>query len=175
MHYIYELSINKNIPLIYICKNLQLFKCERDKLISLFDTNININLSHLFSLYEYFESLIFIEFIYHINNGYVTPIPLYLSKKILYIFEKDETKNNIIFTKFELIEAIRKCICRYIVSSTVKSNFVTEDLNGDLFELLFKEDLWGKNIQMLKLKESFNYFNNYIHFPLKIKHIFNLF
>ena len=45
----------------------------------------------------------------------------------------------------------------------------------DLFELLLKEDLWGKNIQMIKVKESFNYINNFIKFPLKVKHTFNLF
>ena len=68
---------------------------------------MQIKLSQLFALYEYFEALIFPEFIYQINIGYMTHVPLYLSQKLLYIFEKDELKKNIIFTKNDLIEAIR--------------------------------------------------------------------
>ena len=174
LYYINTLSINEEIPLLYICQNLQLFKFQKEKLISLFEYNINIKLSQLFSLYEYFESLIFPEFIYQINNGYMTKIPIYLSKKILYIFEKDELKSNIIFTKIELIEAIRKCLSRYIASSTIKEDFITEELNKELFDLLLKEDLWNKNVEMNKLKNSFNYINNYLKYTIKVKHIFNL-
>ena len=175
LQYIYDLNIGENIPLNYICNNLPLFCCEKDKLVCLFEQNTELNLSNLFPLYEYFELLVFAEFIYHINKGYMAPLPLYISKKILYIFEKDEIKNNIIFTKTELIEAIRKCLSRYIVSSIIKDDFYVEDLNSDLFELLFKEDLWRKDIEMKKLKESFTYINNFIKFKIKTKHIFNLF
>ena len=174
LHYINTLGINEEISLLYICQNLQLFKFQKDKLISLLENNTNIKLSQLFSLYEYFEFLIFPEFIYQINNGYITKIPIYLSKKILYIFEKDELKSNIIFTKIELIEAIRKCLSRYIASSIVKNDFITEELDMELFDLLLKEDLWNKNVEMNKLKDSFNYINNYLKYPLKVKHIFNL-
>ena len=175
LYYIYTLNINEEIPLISICKNLQLFKFNKDKLISLLENNNNIKLSQLFSLYEYFEFLILPEFIYHINKGYMSHIPIHLSQKLLYMFEKDEFKNNIIFTKKDLIEAIRKCLCRYIASSTIDKDYITEDLNMDLLELLLKEDLWNKNIKMSELKESFNYINNYLEFPIKVKHIFNLF
>ena len=175
LYYLYDFDLDKSIPLVYISKNLPLFKCQKDKLLSLFEENIELNLSHLFPLYEYFESLIFTEFIYHINKGYFEPISLYLSKKILYIFEKDEMKKNIIFTKLEFIEAIRKCLCRYIASSTIDDNFITENLDSDLFELLLKEDLWGSNIKMQKLKESFNYIKKNIKFKLQTKYIFNLF
>ena len=175
LHYIYTLNINESLPLLYICHNLQLFKFQKEKLISLLDQNKDLKLSYLFSLYEYFESLILPEFIYHINEGYMAPIPLYLAQKIIYIFEKDELKSNIIFTKIEFIEAIRKCLSRYIVSSKIEKEHITEELNMDLFELLLKKDLWGKNIQMIKLKESFNYINYYIKYPIKVKYIFNLF
>ena len=176
MYYIYLLNLDENLPLIYICTNLQLFRFEKDKLIQLFEeNNMQIKLSQLFALYEYFEALIFPEFIYQINIGYMTHVPLYLSQKLLYIFEKDELKKNIIFTKNDLIEAIRKCLCRYIVSSVIKNDFFTEKLDKDLFGLLLKEDLWNKNIDMNKLKESFDYINNYTKFPLKIKHVFNIF
>ena len=175
LYYIYSLNLSEEIPLLYICSNLQLFKFQKEKLILLLEQNNYLKLSNLFSLYEYFESLILPEFIYHINNGYMTSIPLNLAKKFIYIFEKDEIKSNIIFTKEELIEAIRKCLSRYIVSSKIKKDYITEELNKDLFELLLKEDLWGKNIEIGKLKESFNYINDYIKFPIKVKHIFNLF
>ena len=176
MFYIISLHLSEDLPLIYICSNLQLFRFEKDKLIPLFEeNNIHIKLSQLFALYEYFEALIFPEFIYHINIGYMTHVPLYLSQKLLYIFEKDELKNNIIFTKNDLIEAIRKCLCRYIVCSMIKDDFFVEELDKDLFELLLKEDLWNKNIDMNKLKDSFDYINNYLRFPLKIKHVFNIF
>ena len=66
-------------------------------------------------------------------------------------------------------------MCRYIASATIKDEFCTEDLNSDLFQLLIKEDLWGKNIDMIKLKESFKYIDNIIQFKIKTKHIFNLF
>ena len=174
-HYIYDFNLDQHIPLIYISKNLPLLKCDKDKLLSLFEENSDLNLSHLFSVYEYFESLIFIEFIYHINKGYFEPLPLYLSKKIIYIFEKDEIKKNIIFSKLEFIEAIRKCLCRYIACSNIEDNYITEDLNSDLFELLLKEDLWEKNIEKSKLKESFNYIYKNLKFKLQVKHIFNLF
>ena len=131
LHYIYEQGLIEKMLLIDICNNLPLFKCEKDKLVLLLENNTDINLSHLFSLYEYFESLIFSEFIYHINKEYMVPLPLYLSKKIFYILEKDEMKNNIIFTKIELIEAIRKCLCRYIASSMIDENYFTEDINSD--------------------------------------------
>jgi len=175
LYCIYPLNLNEEIPLLYICNNLQLFKFEKEKLVFLLEQNKELKLSNLFSLYEYFEYLIFPEFIYHINNGYAAQIPLYLAKKILYIFDHEELSSKIIFTKIEFIEAIRKCISRYIVSSVIEDNYITEELNMDLFELLLKEDLWGKNIKMVNLKESFNYINNYIKFHLKVKHIFNLF
>ena len=105
----------------------------------------------------------------------MTPIPLYIRQKIIYIFEKPEINKNINFTKLELIEAIRKCLCRYIACAKIKDDFYTEDLNADLFELLLKEDLWGKNIEMIKLKESFKYIYNNIQFKIKTKYIFNLF
>ena len=175
LHYIYPLNLNEEIPLLYVCNNLQLFKFEKEILVLLLEQNKELKLSHLFSLYEYFESLIFPEFIYHINNGYLAQIPLYLSKKILYIFDQEELRSNIIFTKIEFIEAIRKCISRYIISSVIEEDYITEELNMDLFELLLKEDLWGNHMKMINLKESFNYINNYIKFHLKVKHIFNLF
>ena len=175
MHYIYEIGINENLPLIYITNNLPIFNSQKEKLITLFEENVDLKLSHLFSLNEYFESLIFMEFIYHINKGYTVPLPLYLSQKILSMFEKDEIIKNIVFTKIEFIEALRKCLSRYIASATIRDDFCTEDLNSDLFELLLKEDLWGKNIEMAKLKESFKFFNNNINFKIKTKHIFNLF
>ena len=172
---IYDIKIDENIPLFYICNNPPLLKCQKNKLVNLFRKNTEINLSHLFPLYEYFESLIFIEFVYHINKGYFEPLPLYIGKKLLYFFEKDEMKNNIIFTKIEFIEAIKKCLCRYIASATIKDDLYTEDLENDLFSFLIKEDLWRKNIEMKKLKESFNFIYNYINFKIKMKHIFNLF
>ena len=175
LHYNYSLNLNEEMPLLYILDNLQLFRFEKEKLILLIEHNDSIKLSHLFSLYEYFESLIFPIFIYQINNGYFTQIPKYLSKKILYIFNNEEIKRNINFTKIEFIETIRKCICRYITSSRIGKDYIVEELDKDLFELLLKEDLWGKNCEMSKIKESFDYINNYIKFPLKVKHIFNLF
>ena len=175
LYYIYPINLNEEISLLYICNNLQLFKFEKEKLALLLEQNKELKLSQLFPLYEYFEYLIFPEFIYHINNGYVAQIPLYLAKKILYIFDHEELRSNIIFTKIEFIEAIRKCICRYIVSSVIEDDYITEELNMDLFELLLKEDLWGKNMKIINLKESFNYINNFIKFHLKVKHIFNLF
>ena len=84
-------------------------------------------------------------------------------------------KNNIVFTKIELIEAVKKCLCRYIASATIKDDLYTEDLENDLFSFLIKEDLWRKNIEIKKLKESFNFIYNYINFKIKMKHIFNLF
>ena len=175
LHYNYSLNLNEELPLLYILDNLQLFRFEKDKLILLFEHNENIKLSHLFSLYEYFESLAFPKFIYQLNNDYFAQIPIYLSKKIIYIFNNEEIKKIINFTKIEFIEAIRKCICRYLTSSNIGKEFIVEELDMDLFELLLKKDLWGKNIEMIKIKESFNYINNYIKFPLKVKHIFNLF
>ena len=84
MYYIYLLNLDENLPLIYICTNLQLFRFEKDKLIQLFEeNNMQIKLSQLFALYEYFEALIFPEFIYQINIGYMTHVPLYLSQKLL--------------------------------------------------------------------------------------------
>ena len=44
----------------------------------------------------------------------------------------------------------------------------------ELFDLLLKEDLWNKNVEMNILKDSFNYINNYLKYPIKVKHIFNL-
>ena len=174
-YYIYDLKIDENIPLVYISNNLPLLKCQKNKLVNILEKNTEINLSHLFPLYEYFESLIFIEFIYHINKGYFEPLPFYIGKKLLYFFEKDEMKNNIVFTKIELIEAVKKCLCRYIASATIKDDLYTEDLENDLFSFLIKEDLWRKNIEIKKLKESFNFIYNYINFKIKMKHIFNLF
>ena len=175
LYYIYPLKINEEIPLLYICNNLQLFKFEKEKLLYIFEQNENLKLSHLFSLYEYFESLIFPYFLYQINKNYMTQIPLYLAKKIIYIFENEEIKNNINFTKIELIEVLRKCLCRYIVSSKIEENFIVEELNEDLFDLIVKEDLWNKNLDIIKIKESFNFINDYMKYPLKVKHIFNLF
>ena len=174
LHYIYSLNLNEEMPLLYICDNLQLLKFEKEKLILLLEHDGNIKLSHLFSLYEYFESLIFPIFIYQLNDGYIEKIPIFLAKKLLYIFSNKELKQNINFTKIEFIEAIRKFISRYITSSKIMEDFVVEELDMNLFELLLKEDLWDKNIQMIKIKESFNYINNYVKFPLKVKHIFNL-
>ena len=37
MYYIYLLNLDENLPLIYICTNLQLFRFEKDKLIQLFE------------------------------------------------------------------------------------------------------------------------------------------
>ena len=175
LYYVYPLKMNEDIPLLYICNNLQLFKFEKEKLLYILEENQNIKLSHLFSLYEYFESLIFPLFIYQINKEYMTQIPLHLAKKILYIFDNEEIKNNINFTKIEFIEVIRKCICRYIVSSKIEENSIVEGLNDDLFDLMIKEDLWNKNTDIIKIKESFNFINDYIKYPLKVKHIFNLF
>ena len=45
-------------------------------------------------------------------------------------------KNNIVFTKIELIEAIKKCLCRYIASAIIKDDIYTEDLENDLFSFL---------------------------------------
>ena len=85
LHYIYSLNLNEEMPLLYICDNLQLLKFEKEKLILLLEHDGNIKLSHLFSLYEYFESLIFPIFIYQLNDGYIEKIPIFLAKKLLYI------------------------------------------------------------------------------------------
>ena len=173
LYYIFPLNLNEEIPLLYICSNLKLFKLEKEKLIHLLELNENLKLSQLFSLYEYLEYLIFPAFIYQINNGYMTKIPIYLSKKILYIFDNEEIRSKINFTKIEIIDAIRKCLSRYISSSIIKKNFIIEDLNKDLLDLLVKEDLWTKNKEIHKIKESFIFIDNYLKFPLKVKHIFN--
>ena len=63
---------------------------EKEALVLFLEQNKELKLSHLFSLYEYFESLIFPEFIYHINNGYLAQIPLYLSKKYyIYLIKRN--------------------------------------------------------------------------------------
>ena len=84
-------------------------------------------------------NILFPFFLNQINPCYSDNISTFTIDHLKMLFNDDEFKEKISIEKYVLREAIRKFICRYLVSSE-KSEVIKRDEN--LFLLLINHELW---------------------------------
>ena len=134
-----------DIP-VYTDKNLKISETINDFPIyfripeetkNLFKNN-SFTLSHILSVYEYFELLCFNEFKNNIDPSYKKEID---DKKIIEINNYFEKNPNVLLNKLKLSSALRKFISRSLVGIRVDFDV---DREQELFYILqLKEDCWS--------------------------------
>ena len=172
--YLVKYNLPENIPLFFIYENLfENFKSIK-QISKLFYQNPGLELKHLYSLYEYLELHLFPFFLNQINDSYKDIIPKNSKFHINKLLKEEEFKKNIIFNREELIEAIRKFMCRYLVS---KDKSIVENAEDNLLKLLSKKELWPQKYdkQFSLIKESLESLNKFLIKPILVKNTINLF
>ena len=110
-----------------------------------------------------------------INSKYYEKLEDYTFIRFNKVFNEDEFKKNLKFDKNQLIEALRKFICRYLVSSDCSNNI---DPEISLLPYLSKMELWTKRSEnnfKQQIEESLLYLEDFFVEPIKVKHSINLF
>lgn len=140
-------EILTNLPQIINISNYSLYY---------FEKHPEFKLKHLFSLYELTEKVLYNYILSFVNKEYFTDISDECKDEIISYFDENENDiENTIFTKNQLINALRKYISRYLTTSCIQNNndindyyqgryFVQKELL--LFDELNKADLWPKEI-----------------------------
>ena len=175
--YLLKYNLSQDIPLFFIYENLpeNLFNSKYIK--NIFIQVPNLCIKHLYSLYEYLEVILFPFFLNQINECCDSMISLYTIEHLNMIFNENEFKEKIHIKKNELIEALRKFMCRYLVSSKKSSEVI--DKNDNLLLLLINKELWDyistNDDKFTKIKDSLKNINNLLVEPILVKNTLNLF
>ena len=174
--YLIKYNLPNDIPLFFIYQNMpdNLFNSEYLKKI--FSKMQNICIKHLYSLYEYLEIILLPFFLDQVNECYSNKISQYTIALLNKLLKDDEFKENINIKKNELIDPIRKFICRYLVSSD-KSEVINGEEN--LILLLCNNEIWdylnNDNNKFSEIKDSLININNLLVEPILVKNTLNLF
>ena len=174
--YLIKYNLSENAPLFFIYQNIpdNLFNSIYIKKI--FSQIQDICIKHLYSLYEYLEIILLPYFLNQVSESYSNKISQYTIEHLNMLFNKNEFKEKINIQKIELIEAIRKFICRFLVSSDE-----SEVMDGEenLILLLCNHELWdflkNDNDKYLKIKDSLININKLLVEPILVKNTLNLF
>ncbi len=172
--YLVKYNLPDNIPLFFIYENLfENFKSIK-QISKLLFQNPDFEIKHLYFLYEYLELHLFPFFLNQINQSYATKFNTKHHSTIIKLLKDEEFKKNIIFSKEELIEAIRKFMCRYLVS---KDKSIVENTEDNLLKLLSKKELWPEKYakKFSLIKESLECLNKLLIKPILVKNTLNLF
>ena len=116
-------------------------------LINLINTNCYLNniiftVNSLVSIFEYFEELCWEDIQKYIPIDFKTQIDYELVIKIYKYFEENKNNKRII-SEYDLIQAVRKLISRYIVGTRQDIDINPE---SDLKLIIIKEEFWPINI-----------------------------
>ena len=175
--YLLKYKLSEDIPLFFIYENLpeKLFNSKYIK--NIFIQLPNLCIKHLYSLYEYLEVILFPFFLNQINECYSSVISQYTIEHLKMIFNENEFKEKIHIKKNELIEALRKFMCRYLVSSKKSSEVIDKDEN--LLLLLINKELWDyistNEDKFIKIKDSLININKLLVEPILVKNTLFLF
>ena len=154
INYLIDNLIPGDISLIEIITNLpdMLNISEYSKIF--FKSNKDYKLKHLYSIFEQFEKYLFPFILLHVYEKYKTEHFDENKENILNYFaiNKDKIKETI-FTKRQLIDALRKFISRYLASSDIDNEYKNKNEDGEdiptyipLIYKLKKNDLWPFDI-----------------------------
>jgi len=174
--YLVEFNLSEDIPLFFVYKNLTENLFNTENLKSIFVQFKDLRIKHLYSLYEYIELILFPFFLNQINPCYSDSISTFTIDHLKMLFDNDEFKEKISINEYELKEAIRKFICRNLVSSE-KSEVVKRDEN--LFLLLINHELWNcsssDDENFSKIRDSLTNINNLLVEPILVESTLSLF
>ena len=174
--YLITFNLSEDIPLFFIYKNLPDNIFSTKHLKSIFTEFKDLCIKHLYSLYEYIELILFPFFLNQINPCYMENISAFTTDHLKMLFDEDEFKENISIKITQLIEAIRKFICRYLVSSE-KSEVIKR--NENLILLLINYELWNcsspEDENFSKSRDSLTNINNLLVEPILVMNTLSLF
>ena len=174
--YLISYNLPEDIPLYFLYQNLPENVFNSKHLKNIFVQLKDLCIKHLYSLYEYIEFMLFPFFLNQVNSCYSEKISEFTVEHLKMLFNNDEFKLKILIKKNMLIDAIRKFICRYLVSSD-KSEVIDE--NENLILLLSDYELYNfsspEDEAFLKIKDSLANINNLLVEPILVKNTLNLF
>ena len=174
--YLIKFNLSEDIPLFFIYKNLPENLFNTKHLKRFFAQFNDLCIKHLYSLYEYIELILFPFFLNQINPCYMENISKFTTEHLKMLFDEDEFKENISIKIAQLMEAIRKFICRYLVNSE-KSEIIKR--NENLILLLINHELWNcsspDDEKFKRIKDSLTNINNLLVEPILVKNALSLF
>ena len=174
--YLITFNLSEDIPLFFIYKNLPDNIFSTKHLKSIFTEFKDLCIKHLYSLYEYIELILFPFFLNQINPCYMENISTFTTDHLKMLFDANEFKESISIEITQLIEAIRKFICRYLVSSE-KSEVIKR--NENLILLLINHELWNcsspEDEYFSKIRDSLTNINNLLVEPILVMNTLSLF
>jgi len=174
--YLVEFNLSEDIPLFFVYKNLPENLFNTENLTSFFAQFKELCIKHLYSLYEYIELILFPFFLNQINPCYSDNISAFTIDHLKMLLNDEEFRNKISIEEYDLREAIRKFICRYLFSSE-KSEVIKRDEN--LFLLLINHELWNcsssDDKKFSKIRDSLTSINNLLVEPILVKSTLSLF
>ena len=120
--YLTENIISEDLSIYEILNNSPEILNISNYAITFFKKHQEFTLKHLFGLYELFEKLIFPYILAHIKAQYKISISQEIYDEILFEFEENKDIEETIFSKNQLMEALRKYISRYLISNDIPND-----------------------------------------------------
>ena len=182
IYYINDNIISREISIYDIITNLPDMFNISNYTKFFFKNNQEFQLKHLYSLFEEFEKYLFPFILLHVYQKYKTEIFDENKNNIINYFELNkENIEETIFTKRQLIDALRKFISRYLTSSDIDNEYNNKNEDGEdipthipLINYLNRNDLWPLNVYYNENKIE-NGFRNIKVFKFLVKHSYDLY